>query len=231
VTNKQRRALRREKAREKSRKKAVRRSVAVNMQSVRAGAYMAARERQDRFEVDPSRTWYVIRTLPRWATKAAEQIRASGTPVFEAKEAIRLVSDIGKVRLALIPVLRRVIFVGVNDWRELRHVESHPGVYDDATGYGRSGVVQRPGGGHMTIDPEDLQNFADCITGIGGDEDDARKILFAIGGSVRVKDGPFASFQGTVEEHDERTGRTKVGVDIFGRVTPMWLEETSIEAA
>jgi transcriptional antiterminator NusG len=201
------------------------------MQSVRAGAYMAARERQDRFEVDASRSWYVIRTLPRWATKAAEQITASGTPVFEAREAIRLVSDIGKVRLAMIPVLRRLIFVGVRDWHELRHVESHPGVYDDLTGYGRSGIVQRPGGGHMTISAEDLQNFADCITGVGGDDDAARKVVYDIGGLVRVKDGPLASFQGTVEEQDERTGRLKVGVDIFGRATPVWLEEDQIEAA
>ncbi|WP_197739376.1 antitermination protein NusG [Methylobacterium sp. P1-11] len=231
MTNKQRRALRREKARERSRKKAVKRTVAVNMQSVRAGAYMAARERQERFEVDPTRTWYVIRTLPRWATKAAEQITASGTPVFEAREAIRLVSDIGKVRLALIPVLRRLIFVGVRDWQELRHVESHPGVYDDLTGYGRSGVVQRPGGGHMTISADDLQNFADCITGFGGDDDAASEIVYQIGGVVRVTEGPFASFNATVEGIDERTGRLKVAVDIFGRPTPVELEVQQVEAA
>ncbi len=35
-------------------------------------------------------------------------------------------SDIGKRRLAYVPVLRRLLFVGVNGWEELRKAESHP---------------------------------------------------------------------------------------------------------
>ena len=231
MTNKQRRALRREKARERSQKRRVQRTVAVNMQAVRAGTHTAAREAVPRFEVDATLTWYVIRTLPRWANRAAEQIRGLGTPVFEAREAVRLVSEVGKVRVALIPVLRRLLFVGVRDWRELKAAEEQPGVYDDATGYRRSGVVERPGGGVMTIAPADLQNFADCITGFGGDMDAAKAVLFAIGETVRVCDGPFVSFNGTVEEIDIRTGRMKVAVDLFGRATPVELERNQVEAA
>jgi transcription termination/antitermination protein NusG len=145
---------------------------------------------------------------------------------------VRLVSDVGKVRVALIPVLRRLLFVGVEDWRELKMVEGHPGVYDDLTGprYG-GGIVERPGGRHMVILPEDLQNFADCITGYGGDMDAAKAVLLAIGEIVRVCDGPFASFNGLVEEIDTRTGRMKVAVDIFGRPTPVELELNQVEAA
>jgi transcription termination/antitermination protein NusG len=72
MTNKQRRALRREKARERSQKRRVQRTVAVNMRAVRAGTHTAAREALPRFEVDLHRTWYVVRTLPRWVTRAAE---------------------------------------------------------------------------------------------------------------------------------------------------------------
>lgn len=230
MTNKQRRAQRRQRQREKQ-MKAVKRSTAVNMQTVRAGAHTAAREPMERFDVDHNRSWYVIRALPRWANRAAEQIRESGTPVFEAREAVRLVSEIGKVRVALVPVLRRLLFIGIQDWHELKHVESHPGVYDDATGYRRSGIVERPGGGHMVIAPNDLQNFADSITGHGGDKDEACGFLYAIGQAVRVTDGPFVSFNGTVEEVDERTGRVKVAVSIFGRSTPVELQQKAVEAA
>lgn len=227
MTKQQRRAQRRQKHREKQ-MRAVKRATAVNMQTVRAGEHTRAREEMPRFEVDHSRRWYVVQTLPRWATRAAEQIRETGTPVFEAREAVRLVSDIGKVRVALVPVLRRLLFVGVLDWRELKHVESHPGVYDDATGYRRSGVVERPGGGVMVIAPEQLQNFADCITGYGGDYDAARSFLYVVGQAVQVVDGPFASFPGVVTEVYPERSRLKVEVSIFGRGTPVELETKQV---
>lgn len=229
MTNKERRALRRARARERQQKKAIKRTVAVNMQSVRAQSYAQAREPQERFEVDLNLTWYVLRSLPGKAGWAAEQIRAAGMPVFEAREAVRIVSEIGKRRTAYIPVLRRLLFVGVDGWEQLRKAESHPAVYDDITG--RSGVVQRPGGGPMTIDAAALQNFADAITGYGGDIDAARRVLFDIGKTVRIKDGPLSSFHGTVDQHDAGTGRMQVGVDIFGRISKVWLDENQVEAA
>lgn len=231
MTNKERQARRRAAARERAVARKTRRKVAVNMQSVRSNAYQHARQEQERFVVDPTRTWYVIRTLPRWATKAAEQIAAVGTPVFEAREAIRLVSEIGKTRVALIPVLRRLLFVGVADWQELRAVERHPGVYDDATGYRRSGVVERPGGGVMVISPEALQNFADCITGYGGDVAAARKFLFDVGQDVVIQEGSFGGQAGRVTRIDERTGKIRVDVPFAGGVASVEIDGNSVRAA
>ena len=49
-------------------------------------------------------------------------------------------------------------------------------------------------------------------------------MLYDIGETVRVKDGPFADFQGQIEEVNEEQLKLKVLVNIFGRETPVELD-------
>jgi transcriptional antiterminator NusG len=75
------------------------------------------------------------------------------------------------------------------------------------------------------------QKEVDRIRGVieEGEISPRPSITFEIGESVRVTDGPFASFSGVVEDVDEDAARLKVAVSIFGRATPVELEFTQVE--
>ena len=62
-----------------------------------------------------------------------------------------------------------------------------------------------------------------------GSEKPKPKMLFDIGALVRVKEGPFADFNGTVEEVNYEKSRLRVTVTIFGRATPVDLEFGQVE--
>src|SRR5579859_739183 len=52
-------------------------------------------------------------------------------------------------------------------------------------------------------------------------EEPLYKVAFAVGEAVKITDGPFAEFLGTIESIDEARGKIKVLVSIFGRETPV----------
>jgi len=55
------------------------------------------------------------------------------------------------------------------------------------------------------------------------------KVFFDNGETVRIIDGPFANFTGTVDEYDLEHGTLKLNVSIFGRSTPVDISYTQVE--
>lgn len=55
------------------------------------------------------------------------------------------------------------------------------------------------------------------------------KTKFTVGEAVKITDGPFADFLGTINEMDEEKGKVKVLVSIFGRETPVELDFLQIQ--
>ena len=57
------------------------------------------------------------------------------------------------------------------------------------------------------------------------------KVLFEVGEAVRVKEGPFTDFHGTVEDVNYDKNKLRVAVTIFGRATPVELDFGQVEKA
>jgi transcriptional antiterminator NusG len=94
-------------------------------------------------------------------------------------------------------------------------VRNSPGV----TGFVGSGTAPTP------LDEAEVRSI---IKQMKADEPRV-KVGFQVGQSVRVTDGPFSDFVGTVEEINTEKGKVKVAVSIFGRETPVELDFLQVE--
>jgi transcription termination/antitermination protein NusG len=85
------------------------------------------------------------------------------------------------------------------------------------------GAKNRP----SPISEEDVKKIVEQMQ--VGTEKPRHKVEFEAGEYIRVKDGPFTDFNGTVEEVNYDKNKVRVSVTIFGRATPVELEFSQIE--
>lgn len=92
---------------------------------------------------------------------------------------------------------------------------------------GVTGFIGSYGGGSKPIPllPEEV----DTIMKQMGIEQPRVKVDFKVKESVKVKEGPFANFLGTIEEISEEKQKVKVSVNMFGRETPVELDFSKVE--
>lgn len=87
------------------------------------------------------------------------------------------------------------------------------------------GAKNRP----APISDEEVQKIVNQMQ--EGTEKPRHKVEFVVGEYVRVKEGPFTDFNGSVEEVNYEKSKVRVSVTIFGRATPVELEFSQIEKA
>ncbi|MFZ4072051.1 MAG: transcription termination/antitermination protein NusG [Caulobacterales bacterium] len=171
--------------------------------------------------------WYIVHAYSNFEKKVAEAIReqAERQGLAEKFEDIRVPTE------EVVEVVRNKKRI-----KEQRHFPGYVLVKmemtDDAyhlvkntpkvTGF--LGSQNKP----MPVSEKDIQQLLGEVEQAAAARP-RRVITFEIGERVRVTDGPFQSFEGSVEEVDDDHGRLKVSVAIFGRPTPVDLEFAQVE--
>ena len=173
-----------------------------------------------------AKRWYIVHAYSNFEKKVADAIRerAASAGLEESFEEIVVpMEEITEVRRGRKVSTERKFFPGyvlvkmdMND-RAFLLIKNTPKV----TGF--LGADNKP----QPISEAEAQRILNQVK--EGVERPKPSITFEIGEQVRVADGPFASFNGHVEEVDEERSRLKVAVSIFGRATPVELEYGQVE--
>ena len=173
--------------------------------------------------------WYVVHVYSGFEKKIAQQIReqAAQKGLGDAFDEILVPSEeVTEVRRGQKINSERKFFPGYVLVKMAMSDEAWHLVKDTPKVTGFLGARNKP----APITEAEAQRIVNQVQE-GVDKPRRPSITFEVGEQVRVADGPFTSFNGTVEEVDEERGRVKVSVSIFGRSTPVELEYGQVEKA
>ena len=175
-----------------------------------------------------SAKWYIVHAYSNFEKKVAEQIKEQAAqkgmadkveqvlvPSEDVVEVVR-----GRKRTSERRFFPGYVLVKMEMTDEAYHlVKNTPKV----TGFLGAAGGTKP----LPVSEREVQNIIGAVE--EGVERPKPTIRFDIGETVKVVDGPFASFDGQVESVDEDKARLRVAVSIFGRPTPVDLEYGQVE--
>jgi transcription termination/antitermination protein NusG len=173
------------------------------------------------------KNWYVVHTYSGYENKVKANLEKRVESMGMQDKIFRVIvpeeeeTDIknGKKKTVKRKVFPGYVLVEIvmtdDSWYVVRNT---PGV----TGFvGSSGAGSKP----TPLLPEEINSILKHI----GVNERPIDIDFEIGETVKVNEGPFANFTGSVEEIDKDKAKVKVLVNMFGRDTPVELEFTQVE--
>jgi transcription termination/antitermination protein NusG len=173
------------------------------------------------------KNWYVVHTYSGYENKVKANLEKRVESMGMQDKIFRVIvpeeeeTDIknGKKKTVKRKVFPGYVLVEIvmtdDSWYVVRNT---PGV----TGFvGSSGAGSKP----TPLLPEEINSILKHL----GENERPIDIDFEIGETVKVNEGPFANFTGSVEEIDKDKAKVKVLVDMFGRDTPVELEFTQVE--
>ena len=171
--------------------------------------------------------WYVLHVYSGFEAKVAEAIKEKAKKQgldSQVEEILVPTEEVMEVRRGQRVNTERKFFPGYvlakldmddNVWHLIK---STPKV---------SGFLGAGGNKPVAISEAEAQRILKQVQ--EGIERPRPSVIYDIGEEVKVTDGPFASFNGFVEEIDEEKAKLKVSVSIFGRATPVELEYSQVE--
>jgi transcriptional antiterminator NusG len=168
---------------------------------------------------DPRALWYVIHTYSGHESKVAQAL----------KQRVETMGQTDKIHEILIPT-QEVIQIRASKKQNVTQ-KIFPGyilikmILDDSswlTVRTTQGVTGFVGAGNKPtpISNEEVEVIKKFMS-LGAPK---YKAKFSVGEAVKIIDGPFAEFLGSIEEIDEEKGKLRVLVSIFGRETPVELD-------
>ena len=172
---------------------------------------------------DPKAKWYVVHTSSGHEVRVMETLR----------QRVETMNLVGRVFEMLVPTQDRVI---IRSGKKATIKEKiFPGyllikmILDDPTWLAvrtTAGITGFVGAGNNPTPLSELE--VSNIQKFVASPAPRFKTKFTVGEAVKITDGPFSDFLGTIHEMDEEKGKVKVLVSIFGRETPVELSFSQV---